>query len=316
MSDTLAPDRELIRKYFECLKARNTTTESLWKQVISDFLESLKNGKLPKQGKWVYMIVALVTIAFFVNVYFVFIIILVAFIYAKRKMKPNIKLPVPEEQIDKWLRQDRLNFFETSASKLDVKIIGRWDETPIESQNVVIDKPITLSSGYYLEPKDLYWTAQFGEDYFREKGVDNRTRYTIHRFMVIYPCRNFLTIYQCYWNFLKGSSHFVETREYLYDTIVSVRNSELSLPTNEGQRFVFTEFLSLSTTDGKEIEFPAVFDKHLIDESYSGSNNSRIKRAARSIRQLLRQRRIDIQPVKISEAYDGQMPGNSWFEET
>lgn len=64
------------------------------------------------------------------------------------------------------------------------------------------------------------------------------------------------------------------------------------------------EFLNISTTDGKEIEFPAVFDRRVIEESSLESDTSRVKKAARIIRELLRERRIDMQITKPHDADD------------
>lgn len=78
----------------------------------------------------------------------------------------------------------------------------------------------------------------------------------------------------------------------------------LSEVIGEGQRLVFREFLNISTTDGKEIEFPPVFDPKVIEESSSESDTSKVKKAARVIRELLRERRIDMQITKPHDADD------------
>ncbi len=145
-------------------------------------------------------------------------------------------------------------------------------------------------------------------DYFVEKGLDGKTRYSIHVFLNIFLCRNFLTYYKCYWNFLRGEEILVETGEYLYDTIVSINTHESSLSSlanGEGKKLIMKKkVLRISTTDGKEIEFPALSDIRVSDESSDGNNSLTVKDAAHIIRERIRERRIDLQIVKPFDADD------------
>lgn len=304
MNVNSVPNRELIQEYFECLRRRRTTTESFGKQIISDFLTHWKEKKAPKEGLWVYILIIGLIASLLISPLLIVLLFVAAFYLATLKRKPNIKPPVTDEQIDQWLSQDRRIFFEKAPSKLDVIANKNSKDVPLGPLNVTKDTPIELSSGFELKTDEKFWANRRSQDYFCEKGIDGITRYSIHRFMVIFLCRNFLAYYRCYWNFLKGESLFVETNEYLYDTIVSVKNSEWSEAIGEGQRLVFMEFLNISTTDGKEIEFPAVFDPRMIEKSSLESDTSKIKNAARVIRELLRERRIDMQITKPHDADD------------
>lgn len=298
------PNRELIQEYFKCLRRRRTTTESFGKQIISDFLTHWKEKKAPKEGLWVYILIIGLLISLLISPLLIVLLVVAAFYLAKSKRKPNIKPPVTDEQIDQWLSQDRRKFFNKAPKKLDIIADVNSDNVPLGPLNVLKTESIELSSGFELKTDEKFWANRIGQDYFCEKGIDGIPRYSIHTFMVICLCRNFLAYYRCYWNFLKGESLFVETNEYLYDTIVSVRNSELSEVIGEGQRLVFMEFLNISTTDGKGIEFPAVFDPRMIEESSLESDTSTVKNAARVIRELLRERRIDMQITKPHDADD------------
>jgi len=62
--------------------------------------------------------------------------------------------------------------------------------------------------------------------------------------------------------------------------------------------------LRISTTDGKEIEFPALSDIRVSDESSDGNNSLTVKDAAHIIRERIRERRIDLQIVKPFDADD------------
>jgi hypothetical protein len=253
----------------------------------------LKEKKELNKGVWAYvaafaLLFALLSIYLFIPV--VIVIIIVA--NQKKIVKPNIVPKITDQQIDAWLEEDREALFSKIPNLLDV-----IEHNAPDLQNVIINR-IPLSSGYSPPDhrKDNFVDHQ---DCFVERGVDGKTRYSIHVFMVIYLCKNFLAYYKCYWNFIKGTKTLVETSEYLYDTIVAVTTQEFSFSTGEGEKLVLTEDLLIRTVDGNEVNFPSVIDIQLKHESKPEANRkSIVENAVSSIRRLLRERRIDMQIVK------------------
>lgn len=302
-------DRALIREYFECLKKRRTTTESFAKQVISDLLAHWKENRAPKEGIWAYIIVGVLLFSLLFSPALTVFLFLTTVFIAQLRIKPNINPPVDDKQIDRWLLEDKQNILEKIPDELNVILVGNSQNTP-KLLNVVLnqDAPIELSSGFILENDNNYLKNSFvSKDYYVEKGLDNKTRYSIHVFMVIYLCRNFLTYYKCYWNFISGAANIVETGEYLYDTIVSVKTEELSLlksVNDDGEKLILKKVLRISTTDGKELEFPAISDIRVSYESLRRNDISPVRDAAHIIREMIRERRIDVQIVKPFDADD------------
>jgi hypothetical protein len=164
---------------------------------------------------------------------------------------------------------------------------------------------ILISSGADWDSLGELKRKIIGEDYFCERGEDGRVRYSIHEIQIICLCKNFLAYYKCYWNLLCGVATLVETGEYLYDQIVSVKTEELSsakLGINGWEKLVTKEFLSIGTTDGKELRFPGISEVRRINESESADDESTISEAAFVIRNLLRQRRIDLQITQAKQS--------------
>jgi len=247
MSVNLSVNRKLIREYFECLsKGQTTVTEAFGKQVISDLLAHWKDGGEPKQGIFAYIIIGVLLFSLLISPFITFLLVVVTFVLflAKIEKSRSIILPVDDRQIDQWLLEDKRKLFDKAPNELDVIVVGESEDTP-ELLNVVMNQkhPIELSSGFTLtdEEKKSWGILIRDRDYFVEKGLDGKTRYSIHVFLNIFLCRNFLTYYKCYWNFLRGEEILVETGEYLYDTIVSINTHESSLSSlanGEGKKLI------------------------------------------------------------------------------
>ncbi|MCC3447290.1 MAG: hypothetical protein JGK04_07440 [Microcoleus sp. PH2017_39_LGB_O_B] len=294
---------KLIRQYFECLKKRRTATESFGEQVIADFLEHLKNKRAPREGIFVYVVVGGLLVSLLISPTLTFILAVVVLIISQQKTPVKIKMTIDEErQIDKWLLEGKRKLFQKAPNELGL-ILG---VNPPQALNVVLnqDAPIALCTGFIKDSPSSQDTQDYLiEDYFVEKGLDGNTRYSIHVFLVIFLCKNFMAYYKCHWNFINNVETLVETGEYLYDTIVSVKTQEMSLamPGNDtGNRLTYKKILQISTTDSKDIEFPVITDIRLT----SDQDSITVKDAAHIIREMLRERRIDMQIVKPFDADD------------
>lgn len=301
--------RKLVRKYFEYLKQRSTTTESIAKQVIADLISHWKQKRAPKKAILAYILFVILLISLAIHPFVTFALIIAAVLISTLEVSPDITPPVSDTQIDQWLLEDKRQLFKKAPNELDVKLVSQDEDTP-ELLNVVMnqDHPIELSSGLRLGNDESFLQNLIGdEDYFVEKGTDGKTRYSIHIFMVIFLCRNFLSYYKCHWNFIRGVATLVETGEYLYDTIVSVNTRELSsasLLDGDGKKVIFKKLLQINTTDGKGIEFPAISDIRVSYESSVENDIAQVRDAAHIIRDMLRERRIDIQITKPFDADD------------
>lgn len=296
--------RQLIREYFECLKKRRTATESFAEQVIADFLDHWKNKRSPKEGIFVYIVVGGLLVSLLISYIFTFCLGILFLLIGQQKTPVKIKMTrETEEQIDNWLLEGQTKIFKKAPNELGL-IVG---ENPPQALNVVLNQesPIKLSSGFIKDSASSKDTQDFLiEDYFVEKGLDSKTRYSIHVFLVIFLCRNFLAYYKCHWNLINDVETLVETGEYLYDTIVSVKTQELSLANSgnsAGEKLIYNKILQISTTDSKEIEFPVITD---IRFSSSEKDSITVKDAAHIIREMIRERRIDMQIVKQFDADD------------
>ena len=134
------------------------------------------------------------------------------------------------------------------------------------------------------------------EDYYEEKGLDGRIRYSVCEFVAIFLCNNILSYYRCYWNSLKRDSVDEETYECLYDSIVSTKThdkSSLRLQDPTIKR-TYRNLLSITTMDGKVLYLK--WDKDRKEKIFSTSSHAYISdmdEAARLIRLWIRQRRVD-----------------------
>ena len=106
---------------------------------------------------------------------------------------------------------------------------------------------------------------------------------------------------------MKQASVNVETCEYLYDTIVSVKTKKESSIRiqNPDQKRTYREILSITTMDGRRVDFRVDRDRKtkIRDKMSSQQPISDVREAAQLIRYMLRQRRIDYMRTKpLSES--------------
>lgn len=291
-------DRKSIKEYFESLRKHNRTKEAVIKQIIGDLFSHWKEKRMPKEAWYAYGAIATFLISLLIHPGVTFLLIVLGFFLATIKIPPKMSLKVKEAQIDRWQLEDRKNLFETTLKRLDVHQVGALENAPMSVQNVVQDQ-IRLISGYTLNKNSSLLEFLDIEDCYAEKGIDGKIRYSIHVLMVIYLCKNFLCYFKCYWNSIKGVATFIETSEHLYDLVVSVTTQESSsaaLINSDGKKVVLSEYLIIGTADGKNVDFPYILDVRLSEESEWewDSKKSAVSSAAKKIRTLLRQRRIDV----------------------
>ena len=101
-------DREIIRKYFECMRIRNSAyqfEEPVIKQPLVDFATSIQEKRYPKSGITIYVLIGLSLISFLFQLsvisWLVFFTVLLLCI-AKVSRDPILPdLPISEKQIDK-----------------------------------------------------------------------------------------------------------------------------------------------------------------------------------------------------------------------
>jgi FHA domain len=210
-----APDRKLIRAYFECLKERNNApkeTELLGTKIIDDLLSSLEKSSWP-QGYGIIAVPFLVIVAFLLlaqQVGWAIFVIVVFFSVCliPGEIPPNLPTPpVTDEQIFKWLEMDLEKLIE--KGQVELRIMTTTGEN---LGNLLDGEPITLMSGVSkkLDQSSFLELVRFldmvKKDYFVEKGLDGQTQYSIYDFLAIYPCKNFIAYYRCKWNFIRGVS--------------------------------------------------------------------------------------------------------------
>ncbi|MBP0020059.1 MAG: hypothetical protein J7647_21210 [Cyanobacteria bacterium SBLK] len=254
---------------------------------------------MPLEAWYAYGAIATFLISLLMGPVATVLLIVAGFILAIIPVSPNIRPKVTDEQIDQWQLEDRKTLFDSTIDRLNVIQVGPTQNVPMSAQNVIQDQ-IRLISGYI--PKKKSFASKFlkKDDCYAEKGIDGKIRYSIHALMIIYLCNNFLCYFKCYWNAIEGVSILIETSEHLYDLIVSVTTQEDSLATSNintsGQKVVLREYLIIGTADGKNVDFPYILDVRLSDENEWewDSKKSAVSSAAKKIRTLLRQRRIDV----------------------
>ncbi|MCX5964558.1 MAG: hypothetical protein NT070_15900 [Cyanobacteria bacterium] len=128
--------------------------------------------------------------------------------------------------------------------------------------------------------------------YCATKYSSSTNAFGVYEFVVIFLCSNFLTYYRCYFNFVQGQPIDEEYCEYLYDSVVSVKVQEKSrIGDDSSRKSIYRRRLLITTTDAKIICFR--FPQHRITSAVSGKSSD-IDGAATAIREMLRQRRIDI----------------------
>ncbi len=298
------PDRKLIREYFECLKKRNEAQPidvPVGKQVIDDWIASINEQRSPKEGIWVYIFLGALLISLMIHIGLsVFVIILAIILYNNTiSRSPTLpEPPVTDEQIRKWVLYDRQELIKIGKIELN---IGESEGKDVE--NILDGEPIVLLTGVNIADKkeisniiDAFKKILIavGSDYFCEKGLDRKLKYSIYDFIAIYPCKNFIAYYRCKYNFIKGTSLDDETCEYLYDSIVSIKHKEISssnVGTNK-RKEIYLELIEITTTDSQSIQFPVFEDTRVVDKSDAESaHHSKARDAAYNIRQQVRQRK-------------------------
>jgi hypothetical protein len=252
-----------------------------------------------------------------------------------RVFRDNLPKPsVTDEQIIKWLNEDIYKLVRKSLLAFDIddysgcmeviksklKVEDHEFEAPeqystshqVNKQNLLQQTPLYLLSGCSVSTLKSLIKIDFTKNRFDEKQLlippgdfycvrtlnSRKKIYGVYEVIVIFLCKNFLSYYRCYWNFVRGVSINDEMCEYLYDSIVSVKIRERASSNIIDSRFkkrVYSEYLSITTQDSREIEFKIDEDrKFSSDDLY----DSRSRKVAQAIRRMLRQRRIDVMRVE------------------
>ena len=222
-----------------------------------------------------------------------------------RKSKEN-EFQKLEEKVKEWLEQDRVDLINRAKHVLNIQI-GLEDR---QRSTIQTKKPIyrffginnekvgnrkgiietDRDSSLYQDNLDLL----IDEEDFREgKKLDHRYIYGVYEFICIFLCADFLAYYKCYWNFIRRSSVEEEICEILYDSIVSVKVKERSSTNQKDPKLkrIYKEFLSVTTMDGKVFSFR--IDQDRKERNEGGLSESQVEEAGRTLRDILRQRRID-----------------------
>ncbi len=257
-------------------------------------------------------------------------------IYRLYRYYYNPEPPVTDEQIIRWLNEDIYGLIHRGLIELNIDDMGHLEQVKNKLKisnledndfeelyeypknyrgkvNLLLNTPIYLKSG--CDAKSYSSMIQVDntrlesdkqrrlislDDFKSVKTLDGRKRiYGVYEFIVIFLCKNFLSYYRCYWNFMRGVSVDDEICEYLYDSIASVKIRERASSNDSSvKKRVYREFLSITTTDGREVEFK-IEEPKKISSDYWYSSNARS--AAQAIRRMLRQRRIDVVKVEQNE---------------
>lgn len=217
-----------------------------------------------------------------------------------------------EEKVKEWLDQDRTTLLERAGDTLRIQLgEDSWELNAIETSKP-IQKLFGVSSSDLKRrlkrietDRDNSLLAQNKhfdgllidkQDFRREKSLDRKIRFGVYEFNAIFFCANFLAYYKCYWNFIKHLRVDEEICEILYDSIVSVKlktRSSARLKDQTAER-EYRDFLSMTTKDGKIISFRIDEDRIERIGTEGSMSESQTEEAGRILRQILRQRRIDI----------------------
>jgi hypothetical protein len=227
-----------------------------------------------------------------------------------------------EERVKEWLEEDKEKCVVGGLNHLQIK--GVWwgvndsnykvelDGYPIVSFIGIgsdeVDKSLIIKGNRDLDEvanKNQGLYIDIG-DFYKVKGFDGKLRYGVYEFVVIFLSDNFISYYKCYYDFVKGNGVDIETCEYLYDSIVSVKTQEKSSLRlkNPEERRKYRDLLSVTTMDGKILYFELQEDRK--ESIYSSRGTSRryvsgINQAAERIRSWLRCRRVDYLMTKRAD---------------
>ncbi|MBD2577487.1 hypothetical protein [Oscillatoria sp. FACHB-1406] len=224
-----------------------------------------------------------------------------------------------EEKVKKWLDQDKATLIERARKTLLIQIGRETGELntlqtsqPIQrlfgvsSRHVerIQDRIETDRDSNLFQRKDVKGLLISNRDFRRDCGLDGKKRYGIYEFTAIFFCANFLAYYRCYWNFIRHLTVDEEICEILYDTIVSVKVKERSSTNLKDHKLkrIYKEFLSIATMDGKIFSFRIDEDRTERTETEGSLRESQIEEAGRTIRDILRQRRIDVMRTKNADS--------------
>ncbi len=224
-----------------------------------------------------------------------------------------------EEKVKEWITQDKVTLIERARRILLIQIgresgelntiqtsqpIQRLFGVSFRHVERIQDRVETDRDNNLSQSKDFNGLLISNRDFRRDYGLDGKKRYGIYEFTAIFFCANFLAYYRCYWNFIRRLTVDEEICEILYDSIVSVKVKERSSTNLKDQKLkrIYKEFLSITTMDGKIFSFRIDEDRTERTETEGSLRESQIEEAGRTIRDILRQRRIDVMRTKDADS--------------
>lgn len=215
-----------------------------------------------------------------------------------------------EEKTKLWLDEGIDNLTQKAMKKLkifDMKHVGRTNalkDNPIRalvgvttrtSPSKLVSDLSEASQNSSNAPDKKEFTIKIDLEEFEseESFSGDSRRYGVYEVLMIFLCANFLTYYRCYYNFIRNKTVDEESCEYLYDSIVSTKIEEDSSVrlNDDDSKNVYGKRLLIATQDGRNICF--WIQRHRIERSLS-LKLSDVDSAAISIRDMLRQRRVDM----------------------
>ena len=230
------------------------------------------------------------------------------------------RLIILEEYVEILLKNDISLLSEKAMEYLNIEYKNE-DETNINQLNVLNRLPFPMAIGISSKEKgNVNKKRKSGENeslliesdsdrslksvektdlsidendfYCATKYSSSSNAFGVYEFVAIFLCSNFLAYYRCYFNFIRNQSIDEEYCEYLYDSVVSVKVQEKSrIGDDSSRKSIYRKRFLITTTDGKIVCFR--FPQHRITSAVSGKSSD-IDGAATAIREMLRQRRIDI----------------------
>ena len=216
------------------------------------------------------------------------------------RAKKMDRLSYLESLFQKWLKEYIVALTENARRKLGLFSIEVDDPMALKAKPITVWVGVTERTSPSLIVKDSL-TEETVSDEISELHIDlgefesqaayegSRRKYGIYEFLVIFLCKDYLSYYKCYFNFIRRQTVNEEYREYLYKSIVFTKlqeKSSVNMKNYDDSKQVYSKSLTISTNDGKTLCFR-------IPKSRGESNPSELDRAARTIRNLLRQCRQD-----------------------
>ena len=216
------------------------------------------------------------------------------------RAKKMDRLSYLEVLFQKWLKEYIVDLTENARRKLGLVGIEVNDPVALKATPITVWVGVTERTSPSLIVKDSL-TEETASDEISELYIDlgefesqaayegSKRKYGVYEFLVIFLCKDFLSYYKCYFNFIRRQTVNEEYREYLYKNIVFTKlqeKSSVNMKNYGDSKQVYSKSLTISTNDGKTLCFQ-------IPKSRGGSNPLELDRAARTIRNLLRQCRQD-----------------------